>query len=362
MRVWDVTSGRQKVELRGHSYVVDRVAWSPDGKFLASGGGDGVRFWDVDAAATVEPPLPGAVRKSFFAQDGKWLAAKPSAADVVLYEYPALKIAGGPRDAGLPVRYLTERNELVTLQQRRGMTAQLLHWSLPDLNLVGTTDVPEVREPLVLPVLSANGRWFAAGIGPSLIGFWDLQNGKLAARFGGSTPGVGRLRSLLQSPDARYLAGTFHDWPVILIWDFAKGTPTRAVTARHRGQIAQMVFSADGRLIVSCDTDKYIKIWDVATAQEQATLLGHRQGVTSVDISPDGRTVVSSSSDRTVRLWNVATHREIARFEGLDLVDQVSFGPDGNVLFLTTHPTAERPSTTLVWRAPLLAETDRRLP
>lgn len=140
VRVWDVTSGRQKVELRGHSYVVDRVAWSPDGKFLASGGGDGVRFWDVDAAATVEPPLPGAVRKSFFAQDGKWLAAKPSAADVVLYEYPALKIAGGPRDAGLPVRYLTERNELVTLQQRRGMTAQLLHWSLPDLNLVGTTD------------------------------------------------------------------------------------------------------------------------------------------------------------------------------------------------------------------------------
>jgi WD40 repeat protein len=207
--------------------------------------------------------------------------------------------------------------------------------------------------------MAPGGQWLAAGIGPSLLGMWNLEKGVLAAKFGGPTQGgVGRLRTLAFSPNGRYLAGAFQDWPLALIWDFGKEKPTRVATARHFGQIAQLVFSADSAMLVTGDTDKFIRIWNVADAQEQATLLGHRSGISTVDISPDGRTVASGSDDGSVRLWNVATRREVARFEKNGVMSQVTFSPDGSALLPTIRGASDRPPMTLVWRAPALSVAD----
>ena len=187
----------------------------------------------------------------------------------------------------------------------------------------------------------------------------NLNKKEFLTTFGVPIGGVGRLRTLGLSPSGRYLAGAFHDWPMGLIWDFANPQkPTRLATERHLGQVAQLVFSADGKTLVTGDTDKFIKIWDVATAKEQATLLGHWAGIARVDISPDGRTVASSSDDGSVRLWNVATRREVARFAGHGVMYQVTFSPDGSALLLTIRGATDRPPRTLVWRAPALSVAD----
>jgi WD40 repeat protein len=226
------------------------------------------------------------------------------------------------------------------------------------MRLLSTVDLPESADTLSLPELDPRGRWLMAGLAPDQIAFWDLEKNILAGRFPIDMHGVGRLRAIAVSRTGRYLATSYHDWPVIHITDYSTEKRVRGTTARHRGQVTRLVFSADERTLVSSDSDKYIKLWDVETKLERATLLGHRLWILDVDISPDGRTVVSSSEDGSVRLWNVATRREVARFEGLGIIERVTFAPDGNALLLTSRALPNQPATTVVWRAPTLSDID----
>jgi WD40 repeat protein len=361
VRVWDIESGIQKLDLRGHSYTVSHVAWSPDGKILASGGHDGARFWNIEAADTVEQPLPGSVRRNFFSPDGKWMVVTSPESGVALHEFPSLKKISEPSAMGFPLRFSSDGSKLVTLQQRDHAPAQISRWAVPEMRLLSTVELPESSDPLSLAELAPQGRWLIAGLEPDQIAFWDIEANVLSARLPINIHGVGRLRAIAISPSGRYLATSYHDWPVIHVTDFSTEKRVRVTTARHRGQVTRLVFSADERTLVSSDSDKYIKIWDVETKLERATLLGHRLQIIDVDISPDGRTIVSSSEDGSVRLWNVATRREVARYEKLGIVDQVTFAPDGNALLLTSRASSDQPATTLVWRAPTLAEIDGKI-
>src|SRR5205807_4506388 len=60
-----------------------------------------------------------------------------------------------------------------------------------------------------------------------------------------------------------------------------------------------------------CSSDLTVRLWDLISGREVATLTGHEGEVTSVAFSPDGRTLVSGSNDQTVRVWDVATRREL---------------------------------------------------
>ena len=98
----------------------------------------------------------------------------------------------------------------------------------------------------------------------------------------------------------------------------AVGTGTQ--TAGHpqgaqRGRVS-VAFSPDGKTLASGSEDKTIKLWDVATGKEQATLKGHTDAVSSVAFSPDGKTLASGSEDKTIKLWDVATGKEQATLKG----------------------------------------------
>ena len=94
-----------------------------------------------------------------------------------------------------------------------------------------------------------------------------------------------------------------------------------------------MVFCPNGKLLASGGFDKTIRIWDVATGKNIATLYGHSGDVLAVAFSPDGKTLASASFDKSIKLWDVSTGNNIATLTGhFDPVVSVVFSPDGKVL------------------------------
>jgi WD40 repeat protein len=92
-----------------------------------------------------------------------------------------------------------------------------------------------------------------------------------------------------------------------------------------------VAFSPDGKTLASGSDDNTIKLWDVATGKEQATLKGHTAWVASVAFSPDGKTL-ASGGDTTVRLWDMEG-KELATLKGHTKgVNSVAFSPDGKTL------------------------------
>ena len=101
--------------------------------------------------------------------------------------------------------------------------------------------------------------------------------------------------------------------------------------------VESVSFSPDGSVVVSGGSDTKVKLIDVATQKNIATLQGHSGVVTSVSFSPDGRLIASGSTDGTVMLWDVETKESISTIHaGADVASSVSFSPDGSLLAIAT--------------------------
>jgi WD40 repeat protein len=92
--------------------------------------------------------------------------------------------------------------------------------------------------------------------------------------------------------------------------------PSGHLLQGHTHAVYCVAFSSDSKTLASASGDKTVKLWDLATGKERATLQGHTESVMSVAFSPDGKTLASASYDKTVKLWDVATGKERATLKG----------------------------------------------
>jgi WD40 repeat protein len=119
------------------------------------------------------------------------------------------------------------------------------------------------------------------------------------------TLGFGDVKSVVFSPDGRYLAvGTRGGGSVQLI-DTSSWQVIRTFEG-HTDGATSVAFSPDGRLLASGSYDETIRLWEVATGSPVRTLRGHTDPVLSMAFSPDGKLLASGSWDGTIKLWNVA--------------------------------------------------------
>ena len=106
-----------------------------------------------------------------------------------------------------------------------------------------------------------------------------------------------------------------------------------------------------------------IKLWDVSTQTNTATLQGHTSSVGSVAFSPDGKTLASGSNKSTVKLWDVAMRSEITTLQGYPeygvRVYSVAFSADGTILASGGEDRKIRLWDVSEWAAPLTPISDR---
>ncbi len=337
VRLWDVATRRQIGRpLTGHAISVNSVAFSPDGRTLATGSIDKtVRLWDVAGHRQLGPPLTGhtdSVNSVAFSPDGRTLATGGGDRTVRLWDVATRRQLGRPltgHTGGVnSVAFSPDGRTLATGGGDR--TVRL--WDVATRRQLGRPLTGHTGW-VVSVAFSPDGRTLATGGGDRTVRLWDVATRRQLGRpLTGYTNWVA---SVAFSPDGETLATGGSD-DMVRLWDVADHRQIGRPLTGQRSSVNPVAFSPDGKTLATGSiADGSVRLWDLTTRRQLGRpLTGHTDSVVSVAFSPDGKTLATGGDDRTARLWDVAGHRQLGRpLTGhTDSVNSVAFSPDGKTL------------------------------
>ncbi|KAJ6030550.1 hypothetical protein N7460_010816 [Penicillium canescens] len=331
--LWDTATGGVQQTLEGHSDWVRSVAFSPDGLLLASGSDDmTVRLW-VIATGGLQQTFEGHsdwVRSVAFSPDGRLVASGSKDKTVRLWVIATgglQQTLEGHSDSVCSVSFSSDGRLLASGSDDK--TVRL--W---DIVTGGLQQTLEGHSDSVCSVaFSPDDRLLGSGSDDMTVRVWDTAIGDLQQTLEGHSNSVNLVSF---SPDGRLLASGSRD-DTVRLWDTATGSLQQTLEG-HLGSVNSLAFSPDGRLLASGSQDNTVRLWDTAIGDLQRTHEGHSGLVNSVAFSPDGRLLASGSCDNTARLWDTATGSLQQTLEGhIGSVNSVAFSPDGRLLASGSH-------------------------
>jgi hypothetical protein len=265
---------------------VESVAFSPDGKTLASGSADGsVGLWDMTRRRNIAI-LTGhldSVNSVAFSPNGKTLASASTDKTVRLWD-------------------TTSHSNIATL--------------------TGHSDIVNSV------AFSSNGKILASGSLDHTVRLWDTTSRHSIATLTGHDYNVD---SVAFSPNGKTLAGGSWD-NTVRLWDTTSRHSIGTLTG-HTDVVRSVAFSPNGKTLASGSDDQTVRLWDTTSRHSIATLTGHTYIVEAVAFSPNGKTLASGSNDQTVRLWDTTSRHSIATLTGhTSVVQSVAFSPNGKTL------------------------------
>jgi WD40 repeat protein len=273
VQIWNATSKTPILVYRNHTKPVSALAWSPDGSRIVSGSWDTtVQVWNVQSGRKFSTyrGYSREVSTVAWSPDGKY-------------------IASGSWDTTIQVRQAESGSRLFTYQGHTGPVHTVV-WS------------PTSASP------SLEGGWRIASASGDTVNT-DVDNTvHIWSALTGSNPLIYRdhfyfVKAVAWSPDGKKIASASADTNV-QVWNVATGS--NILTYReHSSKVNAVAWSPDGKRIASASDDRTVQIWEATTGETIFTYRGHSKEVSSVVWSPNGRRIASAGYDATVQVWYV---------------------------------------------------------
>ncbi len=303
------------LHFKGHPGGSWAVAFSRDGKRIASSGFRHVKVWDANS---------GKVSVSFEDHQG-WVSA-------VVFSPDGARIAS----AGF--------KDVVVWETSTGK--ELLRIPAHDLLIKGLDFSPDGSK-----LVSSSG-----GVGK--IKVWNALTGEQLLKI--SEPYW--VNCVRFSPDGGWIASASGNLSVLgparpgslKVWDAETGKMVFDFPG-HEFWITSVAFDPKGRYLASASADKTVKLWDLKAGTERSTLRGHRRWVRAVLFTPDGSRIASAGDDQVVHLWSVESGRRLSTLRGpVGRIQGLAVNPEGSRLVTTTRRVKREVSqfagAVQVWR------------
>jgi WD40 repeat protein len=337
VRLWNVQTGKELRRIDAHKAMVGRVAFSPDGKILASRGGlDGtVRLWD---------PVTGTQLHKFvgLSNINPWrfnhdlaLAISPDSKTVAATARNALvffDIAGGGEIKrvpghvyGITLAYSPDGKLLASGGVDKGRDVYSLRiWDVPAAKELRQCKLPKNEPPTYISWDPRNNGTFAAVVAEDNMHIFDAHTGQEIIPLKHYWPS-----RVVYSPDGKTLASA-GSGPTIRHWDPASGHELFLKYQGHRAGVSAVAVTTDGKLVASGGEN--IRLWDPVTGKMVRTI-EVKGGAACLAFTPDGKMLASGGLGRIVHLWNVHTGQAVHELKPhANSVRGLAFSPDGKLL------------------------------
>jgi WD40 repeat protein/serine/threonine protein kinase len=351
LRLWDVAKKVQTTLFRdvANKRPVEPkdLAYSPDGRFIFLACRDGTMMTLLlmePAPVTKLQAHKSGVLTLAWSSDGRWLASaaalttaskeKNLPPEVLVWEAAKRKLQtqiSGHLDEVFRVAFQPDGPLLATAA--RDGTVGL--WNSQTGNEVARLHT--FARPLRAIAWQPGGKMLATvgevrdergGRPVSRITIWDVESAKDIQSFSVDAFWVS---ALVWSPDGKLLAGS-RETGEVRLWSAADGKQVH-VFKDHEDAVKDLVFSPDGRLLAAASSDKTVCVWDVEEKTLKHQFKGHTQAATCVAFHCKGKRLASGSADRQVRVWDLDTGQVILTLAGHEeTVQAVAFRPDGHQL------------------------------
>jgi WD40 repeat protein len=312
-RVWNATTGEEKLVLRGHKDVLYSAEYSPDGQRIVTASWDNTaRVWDAATGGFLFTlQHPAGVLGAVFSPDGQRVATA-------------------------------------------GYDHTVRIWDSGTSILLKTIVITENEKLLRDVAFSPYGRWVAAASWDSTVWIWDAETGKQLYRLAGHGGNVSSVAFIPEdTPYTPYLVTaswdkTAHIWEVTKEYIVAKLAPYPDYLSSEGRRMRDAQFSPDGQYVVTAGEDGTARIWEWKPDGSVSLKLILRQGaeINSATFSPDGKYVVTASDDNTAQVWAIEDET-MPVMRGSGGVYDAAFSPDGQ--HIVTGGQGESGAPVQVW-------------
>ena len=322
-----VADGQVLCSFEGHTSYVVSLSFSPHGDILASSGCDfTAKLWDINTGQCLHTlkEHEHEVWSVVFSHDGKTLASGCDDTKARLWNVntgECLQVFQGHENIVTSVVIIDGQE---VLSGSHDNTIKLWDIETGECKKTFHGHDNEVRSLTV----SFDGQTFASSSNDCTIRLWNIQTGECLRVFQGHSNGVW---SVSFSPDDQTIASGSIDQTVRL-WDVNTGKCLKVLKG-HSNWINSVAFNPQENLLASGSYDQTVKLWNIDTYQCFKTFKGHNDQALSVIFSPDGQMLASGGQDQKIRLWDVNTGQIVKTFQGhTNWIWSIAFSPQGDFL------------------------------